>query len=323
MNNPLLSVIVPIYNVQPYLERCVNSILNQTYKNLEVILVDDGSPDKCPELCDQFAAKDSRVKVLHKTNGGLSSARNHGLKIATANYITFVDSDDWIEPQTYTTSMEILLSSNADLVFFDYILSDAKKTIVQPKPKTCLYSHDHALKLFLRGAIKNHNNCPVWNKIYKKELLEGISFSEGQLFEDNHYSAQVFNKAKTVACTNQIFYNYYQQSSSITKSKTTPKKMDIVTECKKIYDMFKGTKYQKISYQIYIKAYYLILFYLCKDPNYPRDFYTIENQKNWVSLLRKNYFFMMTSPLNLKQKIAYSFFCINYFAVQKLLAKFC
>lgn len=105
--NPLISVIVPIYNVEKYLVRCVDSIVNQTYKNLEIILVDDGSPDRCPQMCDDYAEKDSRIKVVHKKNGGLSDARNAGMAVATGEYISFIDSDDWIE----TSMFELLLNN--------------------------------------------------------------------------------------------------------------------------------------------------------------------------------------------------------------------
>ena len=105
--NPMISVIVPIYNVEKYLARCVDSIVNQTYKNLEIILVDDGSPDRCPQMCDDYAEKDSRIKVIHKKNGGLSDARNAGMAVATGEYISFIDSDDWIE----TSMFELLLNN--------------------------------------------------------------------------------------------------------------------------------------------------------------------------------------------------------------------
>ena len=104
--NPLISVIVPIYNVEKYLARCVDSIVNQTYKNLEIILVDDGSPDRCPQMCDDYAEKDSRIKVVHKKNGGLSDARNAGMAVATGEYISFIDSDDWIDLETYDLVLE-------------------------------------------------------------------------------------------------------------------------------------------------------------------------------------------------------------------------
>ena len=119
-NKPLLSVIVPIYNVEEYLEKCLDSIINQTYKNLEIILVDDGSPDKCPQICDEYAKKDDRIVVIHKENGGVSSARNLGLDIAKGEFITFVDSDDWIDETMYEKMMLKQAEENLDLVFTRY-----------------------------------------------------------------------------------------------------------------------------------------------------------------------------------------------------------
>jgi glycosyltransferase involved in cell wall biosynthesis len=129
MEGNLISVIVPIYKTEKYIRRCVDSILMQTYKNLEIILVDDGSPDKCPEICDEYAKKDNRVKVIHKQNGGLASARTAGLDMATGCYIGTVDSDDWIENQTYETAMAIMQKHNPDLIKWCYykVLSDNKK----------------------------------------------------------------------------------------------------------------------------------------------------------------------------------------------------
>ena len=113
---PLISVIVPIYNVEKYLDRCVGSIINQTYKNLEIILVDDGSPDNCPQMCDDYAKKDSRIKVVHKENGGLSDARNAGMKVATGEYVSFIDSDDYISLDFYETLLETIVDNDSDIV---------------------------------------------------------------------------------------------------------------------------------------------------------------------------------------------------------------
>ena len=117
--NPLISVIIPIYNVEKYLARCVDSIVNQTYKNLEIILVDDGSPDRCPQMCDDYVEKDSRIKVVHKNNGGLSDARNTGIAVATGEYISFIDSDDWIDLETYDLVLEKMLATNSQIGAFN------------------------------------------------------------------------------------------------------------------------------------------------------------------------------------------------------------
>ena len=117
---PKVSIVVPIYNVEKYLEQCIDSIINQTLKEIEIILVDDGSPDNCPQICDDYVKKDSRIKVVHKTNGGLSSARNAGIEIATGDYIGFVDSDDYIELDMYEKMYNIAIENNVDFVMSDY-----------------------------------------------------------------------------------------------------------------------------------------------------------------------------------------------------------
>ena len=188
MNQPLISVIVPIYNVEDYLDRCVESIVKQTYKHLEIILVDDGSPDNCPQICDGWAEKDSRIKVIHKENGGLSDARNAGLKITTGEIVSFIDSDDWIEMDN------------------DGVLDTQS-----------------AMKELLNdGKLKQH----VWNKIYKFDLIQDVPFEKGKYHEDVFWSYLIVGRAKRISVITDSFYNYVQRSNSIMGEGFSAKRLD-------------------------------------------------------------------------------------------------
>lgn len=198
--NDKVSVIVPVYKVEQYLDKCVESIVNQTYKNLEIILVDDGSPDNCPSLCDAWSKKDCRIIVIHKENGGLASARNAGLDIATGNYISFIDSDDYIDKDLYLDNLKIFKESDVDIVGFgiNQIYEGKKNTIAMIDG---LMSSEDAIKhlLLWDGTVRSF----AWNKIYKKEIIGNIRFIDALKFgEDTPF---VFS----VLCSS---YKYYQNA---------------------------------------------------------------------------------------------------------------
>lgn len=224
---PLVSVVVPIYNVEKYLERCVNSILNQTYKNLEVILVDDGSPDNSPALCDKFAEEDSRVKVIHKENGGLSSARNAGINSATGKYIGFVDSDDDIELDMYEKMLNVIQREKVDFVMADYarIPADGEKYLKTLNIRSGLYNKADIKKeiypsLIMGGNVDYGPLLSVWQCMYNLEFLRrnNLSFDEEVKWsEDNIFSAIMGYCADSFYyMKGEGVYHYYQNSNSIT-----------------------------------------------------------------------------------------------------------
>ena len=181
----LLSVIVPVYGVEIYLEKCVRSILAQTYRNLEIILVDDGSPDRCPEMCDAFAAEDERVVVIHKENGGLSSARNAGIEIARGEYIGFVDSDDYILPEMYSVMCNALCTQNADICICSYqkVDEEGKKIATGGSPiQNQMFTQKQILEKL--GEAQNWYYVITPTKLYKAEILKKVRFEEGRLHED-------------------------------------------------------------------------------------------------------------------------------------------
>lgn len=219
-----ISVIVPVYKVEDYLQQCVNSIINQTYQNTEIILVDDGSPDTCPMICDSLAAKDSRVKVIHKTNGGLSDARNKGVEIATGDYGIFIDSDDyWQEKDVLEKLVSRLMETNADVLCFPRIIYDEssgekyQKFFVPYSMPVELTSKEEQLDFLISRGLYISS---AWSKIVKMILLKDNFFKKGQLSEDIEWSARLICKSRRLDYINYCFYCYRQREGSITHSIT-------------------------------------------------------------------------------------------------------
>jgi len=216
-----ISVIVPVYKVEDYLEDCVQSILNQTYQNIEIILVDDGSPDKCPQMCDEYAKSDSRVVVVHKENGGLSDARNVGIKTATGDYVIFIDSDDyWIDNSALNKLVNVLISNQGyDIVFFGRTSFLGNKMFQGPSISSDIngLTKDEALKTILREAAFIGSAC---QKLIKRELIvdNELYFKKGLLSEDWDWSISLYLFAKTFAAVSDNFYGYRKRAGSITQS---------------------------------------------------------------------------------------------------------
>lgn len=217
MHNPKISVIVPVYNTEPYLCRCLDSIVNQTYKELEIILVDDGSSDKCGTICDEYAAKDNRVIVIHQENAGLSAARNTGLDAATGEYIGWVDSDDWIEPDMFQNLCQGILKNNADIAVCGYYSHYANG-----KTKTRLLKEDidGSAQKVLHSILDGSNiHCCTWNKLFRASLFSNLRFPIGMAYEDVFLIPIVISKAKRIACLCDAKYHYEPMPGSITRSK--------------------------------------------------------------------------------------------------------
>lgn len=229
----LISVIVPIYKVEPYLRKCVDSILAQTYRNLEVILVDDGSPDGCGAICDKYAKLDSRVRVIHKPNGGLSDARNAGLDICTGRYVGFVDSDDWIEPDMYETLLALLCQFDADMAFGG-VADDLERDGTTQTVKVSDYGHTpfaesnvDAMRRYFLGS------WAAWDKLYKTELFDGIRYPVGEINEDEAIVLHLLDRCRRVCYTNQIFYHYMRREggNTITTSSFSVRKLAWKEHC--------------------------------------------------------------------------------------------
>ena len=207
-----ISVIVPIYKVEDYLHRCVDSIINQTYTNLEIILVDDGSPDNCSRICDEYAKKDSRIRVIHKKNGGLSDARNAGIDIATGEYIMFIDSDDFVDREMMKSMMRNMIHNNVDMVVCNikYIYED--KEVVKYNQADRILDRYEAMEEYLRDGVVQ---AVAWNKLYKKSLISDMRYKVGKTNEDEFFTYKVVDKTDKIYYNSRPFYNYIQRDSSI------------------------------------------------------------------------------------------------------------
>lgn len=235
-----ISVIIPVYKVEKYLKRCVESVVNQTYKNIEIILVNDGSPDKCGEICDEYARIDSRIKVIHKENGGLSSARNSGLDIASGDYIMFVDSDDWLS--------EVSLEQLNEYIDMDYDIINFKFSFVKENSKELIETNNNIkdsyecdLITYIDKLFSGELNFFIWNKLYKKNLFDEVRFPEGRNYEDLATIYKLYFNAKSIIVTDYTLYYYWLgNSNSITSNSTVKNMRDYLLSTKEIYKVNKN-----------------------------------------------------------------------------------
>ena len=220
----LISIIVPVYNVGQLLNECVGSLIKQTYDNLEIILVDDGSPDECPKICDEWAKRDERIKVIHKQNGGLPDARNAGLAIATGDYIAFVDCDDWVEKTYIEDLYKALKDTDSDISVCGIKMQwDDGKSMTLTGKGCFVLDNKQAFESII---TEEKLNQVVWNKLYKREIIQGIDFSVGKFHEDVFWSYQVIAKAKKVAVIDELLYIYRQRTQSMMGSGLSLKSID-------------------------------------------------------------------------------------------------
>lgn len=221
--NDLISVIVPVYKVEQYLNDCINSLVNQSYKNLEIILVDDGSPDNCPIMCDNWAKKDRRIKVIHKKNGGLSSARNAGLDVAKGNYYAFVDSDDWISPNMYEDMLNIFREHDVDIVAGKIDCYNEETGKIKPFmefPGCYIISNDIIIEKekYQQLTLSKKLESASWNKLYKSSVFIDLRFKENRYYEDYLYIYFVSQRMKSLYYVAKPYYNYRIRANSICTS---------------------------------------------------------------------------------------------------------
>ena len=209
----MISVIVPVYNVEAYLCRCVDSLIQQTVADTEIILVDDGSTDCSGELCDRYARQYPGVTVIHKPNGGLSDARNAGLRIAKGAYVAFVDSDDWVSEQFLQRLLEGLRHTNSDICECGvyHTVGTAATALAAPTDAVCFDTVSAMEQLLRNGTFRQH----VWNKLYRREVIGDIRFPVGKTNEDEFWTYQIFSRAGKVCRIEDVLYNYFQRPGSI------------------------------------------------------------------------------------------------------------
>lgn len=264
MKEGLVSVVLPIYNVEKYLDRCVESIVNQTYKNLEIILVDDGSPDNCPQMCDEWSRKDERIKVIHKVNAGLGYARNTGIENATGSYICFVDSDDYVATDTIEKVYSAVKTNNADIGIFGFSTVDknGKVTrVITPKTEKVKYDGEEVVKTFLPDLITWNPDSgkatdlrmSAWTALFSMKLIQRNSWrfvSEREIISEDVYSLlDLYNDVKSVVVVPESYYFYCENETSLTHSY----KKDRYERIKHCYEMC-ISKCEQLNYGQDIKS---------------------------------------------------------------------
>ena len=242
MNNqiqkPLISVIIPVYNVEKYLCRCIDSVLLQTYRNLEVILIDDGSTDNCPAICDKYAKKDNRIKVIRKKNGGLSDARNKALDIMQGEYVTFIDSDDYVSNDYVEYLFNILNRENADISIGNLLKTyERKRTKERPqKEKTYVFNAERALETMLYQKKFDTNAC---GKMYRSSLFSDIRYPTGFLYEDFATTYLLIDQSKKIVFGSKVIYYYFQRSTSIINTSFHIQKVQLLDISDQLLDFIK------------------------------------------------------------------------------------
>lgn len=256
--NELITIVVPVYNVEDYIDKCVDSIVNQTYKNLEIILVDDGSTDSSGKKCDEWTEKDSRIKVIHKENGGLSDARNKGIDIATGKWIGFIDSDDYIDNTMFEKLYNACVENNCKISSCGFLreFEDASRNERWTTEEDMLLDQDGMMEYLYRGAV----TCVAWNKLYDITLFDKIRYPYKKIHEDQYTTYKIFCQTDKLFHVSECLYFYYQRGNSITGVSFSIKNLDILEALEQAMDYHKEHGYVKY----YDRAKQEYIRYICE-----------------------------------------------------------
>lgn len=315
----LISIIIPIYNVAKFLPKCLDSVLAQTYANLEIILVDDGSTDECNKICKTYAKKDQRIKLIRQKNSGLSAARNTGIKNANGKYIGFVDSDDWIEPEMYQTLHDILVTHHADISICGVKKVDnERENIKLRRSKTIEYTQEEYIKKFFKI---NSQSCEyyAWNKLYKKELLNSTQYPKGLTSEDVFGTYKAILRAQKIVAATQNYYHYRQNNNSIT-GKFSEKDFDLIKIWDQVVQYTKKNAPQYLDYATLNRERInlALLYRIAINGFASRPSYSPRVQK-YTKNLKQDRHTLLKSPIPLTRKILTILFCINYKLTARIL----
>ncbi len=310
MKEPLISVIVPVYKAEKYLDRCVNSIINQTYKNLEIILVDDGSPDESGKMCDLFAEKDSRIKVIHKENGGQSSARNVALDIMTGDYVGFVDSDDWIEKDMFSCLYSLVEEHGAEIavcgVQCDW--SSGKTTFFNSNyPKEKEIEHWTKIDALRELPLNNKITNAPWNKLFERRIFDGLRMREGSVFEDFEIMPKCVERADKIVYNPIPMYHYIMTEESTTRGTFQEKRFVEAEISREIVQRYRENYPELMGYvnARHVEIYLSLIYASAKSPQFSER----RNQlmKEIRTMNSKDFF----SFLSKKNKLKYCLFRIH------------
>lgn len=288
---PEISVIVPVYKVEPYIHKCVDSILAQTFTDYELILVDDGSPDTCGNICDEYAQKDARIHVIHKENGGLSDARNAGVKIACGEYVIFIDSDDYIDADMLSYLYENLKKADADMATCGIYEVYADRIEKQEEEPDFVCSGEEAFRCILRGhTIRGE----IWNKLIKRSCISDLEFPKGKLYEDIFYTVDMMQRIKKVAVGTKPKYYYLHRSDSITGKAYRPKLFDIIDGYTKNYQVVQHAfpKLEEEAECLWIWSRFIVLDKMLLEENYR----SIDRFEELVTFIKQHFRRIMKNP---------------------------
>ncbi|WP_294184184.1 glycosyltransferase family 2 protein [uncultured Clostridium sp.] len=269
--NELISIIIPVYNVEKYICKCIDSIINQSYKNIQIILVDDGSTDKSGYICDRYSKMDTRIQVIHEKNKGQSSARNIGLQISEGNYICFIDADDYVHKDYLIYLLNLILKDNSDMSIcntLDYYKNG--KIIGENSDKNMILSPDQALEMMLYQNSFDTGPCA---KLYKKDLFDNITFPENQIYEDFEIIYKIIDKCKIISYGKKAMYYYFHHKNSIMTNSFSDKKLHLIEISKEILN-FVSNKYPQIknaAVRRYVYSNHHLLNLMCNSKNYSKS----------------------------------------------------
>lgn len=237
-----ITVIVPVYKVENYLRRCIDSILNQSFRDFELILVDDGSPDKCPQICDSYALQDNRIKVIHQENGGAAAARNAGLDLAKGEWIAFVDSDDWVNPDYLSLLHEAAARKGADIIACRYLSVD-KKTKTESQVLTPVFSSEDREEYWVNDRV---GAVVPWGKLYRRDLYNGLRYPAGRTAEDEYVSYKLlFNCNRLIVIDNTLYY-YFTNAESVSRNNYLQRLPDILEAFRLHEVFFRDSQWQRV-----------------------------------------------------------------------------
>lgn len=324
--NCLISIIIPVYNVEKYLKRCIESVLQQSFQSIEIILVDDGSNDNSGRICDEYEKIDNRIQVIHKKNAGLSSARNAGIEQSSGEFITFIDSDDWVSPmyceylyylmETYKVDMSMcahIKTANYDSEAFEF----GEDTV------TILSSRDFLLKLLKVGTQENVQY--TWGKLYKNFKNTAIRFPEGLIDEDVPTTFKYVCNTKTIALSKRPLYAYFENRNSILRQRFSRKRFDLISVWKIVYDYAIQNCDKELIYYCRMNLYranFGVLCNICTKEIDEEDYaYIHEQELKALNVVKKHSRELLRFQMPLSRKVVMLFMCMNYRAVKSISKK--
>lgn len=322
MENQLISVIVPVYNSEKTLDKCLDSLMNQTHRNLEIILVESKSTDRSSQMCDDYAQEDKRIKVIHQSEKrGLSNARNTGLKYASGDYIGYLDSDDWISYNSYEVLLKALCLNNAD-ISCGHVVRVVDNTLKIEEATVhgiCVYSQDEYAKLFFRINSQKTIHY-VWNKLYRAEIAKKMVFPEGLIAEDVEGFFSALIQAHKIVDVDMQMYFYWYNQDGLSSEWFSRKQMDIETVWKHVYERCLVEKEEWVNYAE--SNYYRAAFGLLCRLMLSKESKTFYKEKEYLLLnVKKNYRTLIRSQMPINRKILLTGMCVNYDITEYLFSK--